>query len=62
VGVTPNEALQLTKRDHSVGGPALACLRRAIFIESRFAAERRCSTYTNDGRIGDGLLANLDRL
>ena len=43
-GVPPNEALQLTKRDHHVGGRALACLRRAIFIESRFAAYAQCST------------------
>jgi len=36
---TQNKALQLTKREYLVGGPA----SRAIFVESRFAAERRCS-------------------
>jgi len=36
----PNEALQLTKREYLVGRPA----SRASVIESRFAAERRCST------------------
>jgi len=36
----PNEALQLTKREYLVGRPA----SRAGVIESRFAAERRCST------------------
>jgi len=35
----PNEALQLTKREYIVGRPA----SRASVIESRFAAERRCS-------------------
>jgi len=35
----PNEALQLTKREYLVGRPA----SRAGVIESRFAAERRCS-------------------
>ncbi len=39
-GALPNEALQLTKREYLVGGPA----SRAGVIESRFAAERRCST------------------
>jgi len=34
-----NEALQLTKREYLVGGPA----SRARVVESRFAAERRCS-------------------
>jgi hypothetical protein len=37
-----NKALQLTKREYLVGRPA----SRAGVIESRFAAERRCSTVT----------------
>lgn len=39
----PNEALQLTKREYLVGGPA----SRASVTESRFAAERRCSACGN---------------
>lgn len=37
-----NKALLLTKRDSLAAEPALTSGRRAIFIESRFAAERRC--------------------
>ena len=46
-GWPPNEALQLTKREYLVGEAA----SRPGVIESRFAAERRCSTDVNtDGR------------
>lgn len=38
-----NKRMQLTKRESLVGGPALAHLRRAVFIESRFAGDPRCS-------------------
>jgi len=38
-GWPSNEALQLTKRECLVGRPA----SQASVIESRFAAERRCS-------------------
>jgi hypothetical protein len=41
--VRPNKRLELTKRDRLVGGLALARRRRAVFIESRFAAQARCS-------------------
>jgi len=41
--VPQNEALQLTKREYLVGRPA----SRASVIESRFAAERRCSADTS---------------
>jgi len=43
-GERPNEALQLTKREYLVGGPA----PRAGVIESRFAAERRWWSQVND--------------
>lgn len=36
----PNKGMKLTKRASLAGRPALARLRRATFIESRFAAER----------------------
>ena len=35
-----NKRMQQTKREHAGGGPA----SRAIFINSRFAADARCST------------------
>ncbi len=39
----PNKRMKLTKRGCLVGRRALACLRRAIFTESRFAAYAQCS-------------------
>jgi len=39
-----NKRMKLSKRACLGGRPALACLRRANFIESRFAAYARCST------------------
>ncbi len=40
--VPPNKRMHLTKRDLLAGWPALASLRRAIFVESRFAAYPQC--------------------
>ena len=37
----PNNRMKLTKRACLVRGPALARLRRAVFIESRFAVYAR---------------------
>jgi hypothetical protein len=54
-GAPPNEALQLTKREYLVGGPA----SRASVIESRFAAERRCSA---DKRRPRAFLLRIDGL
>jgi len=51
--VLPNEALQLTKREYLVGRPA----SRAGAIESRFAAERRCSADTQ--LVHGGSLQNV---
>ena len=39
-----NNGMQLTKRPSFNGRPALARPRRAVLIESRFAADPECST------------------
>lgn len=44
--MSPNKRMKLAKRACLAGGPALARRRRAIVIESRFAAYARCSTDT----------------
>ena len=38
----PNKRMKPTKRSELAGWPALTRLRRAIFVESRFAAYPQC--------------------
>ncbi len=54
MNVPPNKEMQLTKRGSLAGGPAALAVRRAIFIESRFAADLRCSADTGAGSGSEG--------